>query len=389
MPGEDVYSWSKTAASNSNADTSINWAEGQARATVNDSARSMMAALAKQFALFTGSIVTAGTINAQTFTSGVGYTTVPINFYARLKVGVGLTNTGAMTLRMDGLTAYNVLTATGVAMGGGEFSANGYVEVVFNGTNWVLLGSTSAAGGGGGGGGGAPSSYTLATTPGNFFYNRSGTVTNILVECVGGGGAGGGCSAYPFAPTSTGAQSAGGGGSGGYSRKLLTPADFAIKEPIMVAFGGLGGFGQPGLSGGTTQFGSPVKCQALGGWGGRGEGSEGGQGGPVTGAQVAIGDLVLTGTPGEAGYGSTVYDSNQQSNSGHGGSSFFGGGAPKEQNPPSYSQVNGLAGRYGGGGSGATTASNGSAIPGATGGNGGHGLILITEWGGHGTITVS
>lgn len=41
-----LWQWSTTAANNATADPSINWAEGQAPSTVNDSARAMMAALA-------------------------------------------------------------------------------------------------------------------------------------------------------------------------------------------------------------------------------------------------------------------------------------------------------------------------------------------------------
>jgi len=41
------WKWSRTAASNATADGSINWAEGQAPSTVNDSARAMMAAASK------------------------------------------------------------------------------------------------------------------------------------------------------------------------------------------------------------------------------------------------------------------------------------------------------------------------------------------------------
>ena len=41
------FRWSKTANNNANADGTINWAEGQAPSTVNDSARAMMAAAAK------------------------------------------------------------------------------------------------------------------------------------------------------------------------------------------------------------------------------------------------------------------------------------------------------------------------------------------------------
>jgi len=39
--------WSATAATNATADSAVNWAEGQAPSSVNDSARAMMAAMAK------------------------------------------------------------------------------------------------------------------------------------------------------------------------------------------------------------------------------------------------------------------------------------------------------------------------------------------------------
>ena len=41
-----LYRWSQTAASNATADASINWQEGQAPSSVNDSARAMMASAA-------------------------------------------------------------------------------------------------------------------------------------------------------------------------------------------------------------------------------------------------------------------------------------------------------------------------------------------------------
>ena len=117
MPGENVQDWSITAANNSTADTSINWAEGQPRASVNNSARSMMAAHAKDRNLQNGSIVTGGTANAQTFTSGVGYTVIPTGLRVLLQVGAGLTNTGGATLDMDGIGPKPVFDASGNALG--------------------------------------------------------------------------------------------------------------------------------------------------------------------------------------------------------------------------------------------------------------------------------
>ena len=56
-----LYKWSQTASSDATADSTINWAEGQAPSSVNDSARAMMAATAKYRDDIAGAIVTGGT----------------------------------------------------------------------------------------------------------------------------------------------------------------------------------------------------------------------------------------------------------------------------------------------------------------------------------------
>jgi len=145
MPGENIQDWSVTAVNNGNSDTSINWAEGQPRASVNNSARSMMAAHAKDRNLHNGSIVTGGTANAQTFTSGVTYTTVPTGLRVLLKIGPSLTNTATATLEMDGLGAVGIKTMYATDLIGGELVADTYAEFVYNGTNWVLLRSKQSA----------------------------------------------------------------------------------------------------------------------------------------------------------------------------------------------------------------------------------------------------
>src|SRR5262245_49675646 len=104
MPGENIQDWSTVAINNDNSDSAINWMEGQARNTVNDSARGGMAAVAKLRDLSNGTIVTTGTPNAQAFLSGKGYTgTIPLGLRVMLRIGAGLTNTGSTTLNMDSL----------------------------------------------------------------------------------------------------------------------------------------------------------------------------------------------------------------------------------------------------------------------------------------------
>jgi len=137
MPGENIMDWSTTAVSNASADSSINWAEGQSRASVNDSARSMMAAHAKDRNLWNGSIITTGSANAQAFTSGLGYSSVPTGLRVLLKLG--FTNTGSATLNMDSIGAVTIKNQVGSNLSGGELAANGYVDLLYNGTNWILL----------------------------------------------------------------------------------------------------------------------------------------------------------------------------------------------------------------------------------------------------------
>jgi hypothetical protein len=63
------YNWSRTAASNATADSTVNWAEGMAPSAVNDSARAMMASTAAYRDDVAGAITTGGTSTAYTVTS--------------------------------------------------------------------------------------------------------------------------------------------------------------------------------------------------------------------------------------------------------------------------------------------------------------------------------
>src|SRR5579871_2482943 len=64
-----LYKWSQTASSDATADPTINWAEGQAPSSINDSARAMMAATAKYRDDIAGAIITTGTSTVDTVAS--------------------------------------------------------------------------------------------------------------------------------------------------------------------------------------------------------------------------------------------------------------------------------------------------------------------------------
>jgi microcystin-dependent protein len=144
MPGENKLDWSVTAASNGTADSGINFAEGQTRASLNDSMRAVMAAEAKERNYQNGSITTSGTAAAQTFTSGVGFSAMPAaGMVVTLKMG--FTNPAAFTLNMDATGAVTVKDQFGNSTVGGECLVNSYCTFLWNGTNWVLLAGPQTA----------------------------------------------------------------------------------------------------------------------------------------------------------------------------------------------------------------------------------------------------
>lgn len=377
MPGEDIYSWSTVAIDNGSADTLIIWVEGQTRASVNNSARGMMAAHAKNRKLLTGTIVTTGTANAQAFLSGNSYTTIPLNMLVRLKVGAGLTNTGSMTLNMDGIGNTLVVDPQGKNLRGGEFTSADYTELLWNGSNWVFIYSrgfidASATG--------VVLSQQVFSTAGTATYTPSSGMACCIIECIGGGGGGGGAAIGLTSEYMVG----GGGGAGAYSRVLKTAVDVGASQTMTVGAGGIAGVsGGPsgnGGNGGNTSIGT--LCVAKGGHGGLGASSaqvaQGGQGGAAEAS--APGEVHVQGTSGESG----VYNNNTAAgvfiySSGTGASSVLGGGPQSRAN--SGASAGFPAGNYGSGGGGG---SDYGVVGNVNGAAGSPGVIIITEFAGRG-----
>ena len=138
------WKWSRTASSNATADGSINWAEGQAPSTVNDSARAMMAAAAKYRDDVSGAIVTTGGFTAFAVASYQAFDTLAHLDGAMIAFTPHVTNAaGPVTLNVDGLGAKPLrLSPSGVELPAGTLvQGTPYVATYYNATaEWILQG---------------------------------------------------------------------------------------------------------------------------------------------------------------------------------------------------------------------------------------------------------
>ena len=134
------FKWSKTANNNANADGTINWAEGQAPSTVNNSARAMMAAAAKYRDDIAG-VTTGGTATAYTVASNQAFDSL-VSMDGKLIALVPHVTSGAgpVTLNVDGLGAKALRSAPGVELAAGTLiSGTPYVaRYVNSASEWIL-----------------------------------------------------------------------------------------------------------------------------------------------------------------------------------------------------------------------------------------------------------
>lgn len=103
--GESIYAWSRTAADNDDADASINWAEGMAPGAVNNSARSMMATLAKFRDDINGSLTSAGTSTAYTLTVNTAWAALATGDVFTFKASVSSGASPTLTVTDGAATA--------------------------------------------------------------------------------------------------------------------------------------------------------------------------------------------------------------------------------------------------------------------------------------------
>lgn len=124
--------WSETASLNANSDSTVNWAEGQAPSSVNDSARAMMASAAKWRDDISGLIVSTGTSTAYTITSRQGFATLSAMDGLEFAFTPHVTCGASPTLSIDGLSGQPIMAATGQSIPAGTLLAGTPYSLLYN-----------------------------------------------------------------------------------------------------------------------------------------------------------------------------------------------------------------------------------------------------------------
>jgi microcystin-dependent protein len=131
-----LYQWSVTASTNATADPSINWSEGQSPSSVNDSARAMMAAIARYRDDISGTNTTTGTSSAYALNTSSVYPANPTGLMVAFRVHT--TNADNATISIDGGTTYQIQTSPGVRVLAGTLIAGSPYTALHDGAAWVL-----------------------------------------------------------------------------------------------------------------------------------------------------------------------------------------------------------------------------------------------------------
>lgn len=125
-----VFDWDTTAANNGDSDGNINFAEGQAPSTVNDSARALMARVAHWLNMLGSNVTQGGASNAYTLTSGESLSAYSAGM--RLLWQPNADSTGAVTLNVDAIGAKKVYMPDGTQAGSGELDSDSLYDVVYD-----------------------------------------------------------------------------------------------------------------------------------------------------------------------------------------------------------------------------------------------------------------
>jgi microcystin-dependent protein len=105
---ENPFLWDITAASNDDADPAVPWPEGMFPGAVNNSARAIMAGVARLIKDLNGTITTSGSLNVYEVTTASNHSTLTSGILITAKAS--FTNTAASYLNMNGYGAKKIRT---------------------------------------------------------------------------------------------------------------------------------------------------------------------------------------------------------------------------------------------------------------------------------------
>ncbi len=187
-----LVSWSTTAATNATADASVNFAEGQAPSSLNDSARALMASMAKWRDDNNGSLAVGGGTTNYTVTSNQVFATLAAMHRQTLTLLWPTTCAASPTLNVDGLGAKQIVVTVGTNVGAGGLVANAVYNFCYENNNavWILC---------------SPATFYFASGTALVFYQASAptgwtkSATNndkALRVVSGSGGVAGGTTAF-------------------------------------------------------------------------------------------------------------------------------------------------------------------------------------------------
>lgn len=131
----EINDWNTTAPNNNNAPPN-GFPENMDYSDVNNSAREVMAVIARFYSDENGSLTSTGT-NDITITTNGSYT----SYYQGLRIGfrAGSTNTGAMTIALNALGSAPFVNTAGGPMQAGSVIAGLVYYAVFNGSEFQLI----------------------------------------------------------------------------------------------------------------------------------------------------------------------------------------------------------------------------------------------------------
>ncbi|NEU94825.1 phage tail protein [Bradyrhizobium sp. UFLA 03-164] len=238
-----LYRWSQTANSNASADPSINWSEGQAPSSINDSARATMAAVAQYRDDISGAIVTTGTSTAYVVSTFSQFDSLADMNKQMVAFTPHVTNgAGPVLLNVDSLGQKALRTAPGVELSSGTIvQGTPYCATYSNSDGaWYLHGFFGnpynvplAAG----------MDYWGSATPNSSFAFPAGqaisrTTYATLFSLIGTGYGGGDGSTTFNLPDKRGRVSAGVDNMGGTYAYRFTPSYFGSYGTLGVVGGG-------------------------------------------------------------------------------------------------------------------------------------------------------